>query len=89
MLGMISYFVLFELMFPTCLIVTLVTRIFHTLMHRFFVGIKTALLCCLIVTRCVEKVSLTKALIFNAQRWLIVQLSLFSKFKKPVVDFSF
>ena len=50
MLEMISQFVLFELLFPTCPIVTLVTRIFRTIMHRFLVSPKSALFGCLIIT---------------------------------------
>ena len=41
---------LFNCVLPSCLIVTLITRIFDTIVFRFFMDFKTALLCCLIIT---------------------------------------
>ena len=45
-----TIFVFFEQLLKPCLIVALVKRILHTVMHRFCVALKIAQSCCLIVT---------------------------------------
>ena len=49
-MSMLFVFMTFEVKLPSCLIFTLVTRIFYTFMDRFFMSPKSALLCELLVT---------------------------------------
>ena len=48
--GVLSAFMSFEVSLLSCLIFTLVTRIFYTFVHRLLVNLKTALCCCLVFT---------------------------------------
>ena len=48
--GMFCFLVFVESIFPSCLIITLVTGIYFTFMFRLLVPLKNILLCCLIFT---------------------------------------